>query len=70
MDRENMVLLRKLLEESMGDLKHEYDGWKFDNEFHRIYTYMKNWHIDVYQWEEIIDFLNEVYEQDGVLMQN
>jgi hypothetical protein len=63
--RNELVLIRKLLEECMGEYKHEYDNMKFKNEFHRIYAYLQNWHIDRYQWVKIIDFMNEIHEFVG-----
>jgi hypothetical protein len=64
---EDLVLLRKLLEESLGEYAKDYKGYKFDNEFKRIYVYMKSWHIEVRQWKQIIDFLNKQFEREVAL---
>jgi hypothetical protein len=58
-----LLLLKTLLEESLGSYVNEYRGWKFKNEFNRIYCYLKSWHITQEEWEEIIKFLNELQEK-------
>lgn len=66
MRHEDAVLLRRLLEESLGAYAEEYKGYKFQNEYNRIYVYLKNWHIDVRDWKRVLNFLNEVYEESEV----
>jgi hypothetical protein len=66
MHHEDVVLLKRLLEESLGAFVEEYKGYKFQNEYNRIYVYLKNWHIDVPDWERILNFLNELYEESEV----
>jgi hypothetical protein len=63
MHHEDAVLLRRLLEESLGAYAKEYNGYKFQNEYNRIYVYLKNWYIDVQDWKRVLNFLNEVYEE-------
>jgi len=70
MHHEDIVLFRKLLEDSVGSYIQEYKGYKFENEYNRIYVYLKNWHIDVSQWEQIINYLNEIYESEKAIEQN
>jgi hypothetical protein len=62
--RDDLVLIAKLLEECMGDYQHEYQGRRFKNEYHRIYAYLQNWHIDERQWQNIINYLNKTYERE------
>lgn len=66
----DLVLLRKLLEDSLGSTVERYKEYKFTNEYHRIYVYMKSWYIDENEWKQIIDFLNEVYGSETAIEQN
>lgn len=64
MHKEDAVLLSQLIEEMLGSYADEYKGYKFKNEYNRIYVLMKNWHIDDKQWKIIINFLYEVDEAE------
>ena len=44
----------------MGGFAEDYKKMKFDNEFHRIYTYFKCWHLDAEDWQTIIEHLNKI----------
>lgn len=76
LSHEQIMYLRKLLENALGDKVHDYDDFThaikrkgetirvkgFQNDAHRIYTYMKSYSIDVGDWKKIIDFLKECAE--------
>jgi ABC-type dipeptide/oligopeptide/nickel transport system permease component len=70
MHKEDVTLIKMLLESSLGDYVSEYKGYKFQNEYQRVYTYMKNWHITKQDWERILIFLNELYESETVTNSN
>lgn len=65
----HILYLRKLLEEELGEYIHDYDDYStkkngkiqkgFTNDCHRIYTYMKSYHISENGWKQILDFLHE-----------
>jgi hypothetical protein len=52
--------LRILLESCLGSYVSEYKGWKFDNEFHRLYTYLKSYHLDKGDWKRIQEYLEQI----------
>jgi uncharacterized protein (DUF4415 family) len=58
--KEQQQALRKLLEDCLGSFKQEYKGWRFDNEFHRLYTYLRSYHLDEGDWHRIHDFLEQI----------
>jgi hypothetical protein len=74
LSREQILHVRRLLEDSLGNYVHDFDDYYkvvkkgnkevkvmgFENDCHRIYTYMKSYHISVEDWQRIIDFLNKV----------
>lgn len=60
--REQQKTLLNLLENLLGEYTKEYKKMKFDNEFHKIYTYMKSWHLNESDWEEILEYLYEIQE--------
>lgn len=56
--REEILMLRNILEDSLGDYVHDFDNFKFKSDAHRIYSYMESWHISPWQWESISKFLD------------
>lgn len=60
--RSQQQALRNILESKMGEYAKEYKNMRFDNEFHRIYTYMKSYHLDQGDWEEIMEYLYEIQD--------
>lgn len=58
--KEQQKSLRYLLENCLGDYVEEYKGWKFDNEFHRLYTYLRSYHLDEGDWNRIQTFLEQI----------
>ena len=58
--RSQQQALRNILESKMGEYAKEYKNMRFDNEFHRIYTYLKCYHLNKSDWEEILEYLYEI----------
>jgi hypothetical protein len=52
--------LRSLIETLLGSYAAEYRRMKFDNEFHRLYTYLKAYHLDKSDWDKILTALEEI----------
>lgn len=52
--------LRHLLERRIAGYMKDYKKMQFDNEFHRIYTYLKCYHLNKSDWEEILEYLYEI----------
>ena len=55
-----LQMLRGLIETRLGGFAEEYKGWKFDNEFHRIYTYLRSYHLDEQDWHSVLKSLDEI----------
>lgn len=49
-----------LLERLIAGFMKDYRTMEFENEFHRIYTYLKCWHLDADDWERINKYLDKV----------
>lgn len=74
LSKDHIKYLRKLLENSLGDTIHDFDNYTrtvkkgnkeikkkgFENDAHRIYTYMKSYYIEPKEWQKIIEFLKGV----------
>jgi hypothetical protein len=52
--------LRELLECRLGGYAEEYKGMRFDNEFHRLYTMLKSYHLDQSDWHVIFESLERI----------
>lgn len=59
-----IIYLEDMIKRSLGSYIDEYKGYKFKNNAHRIYTLMKNTHIDVQDWKRIIYFLEQMQQKD------
>jgi hypothetical protein len=58
--KEQMKMLRSLIETLLGSYAAEYKKKKYDNEFHRLYTYLKAYHLDKSDWDKILTKLEEI----------
>jgi hypothetical protein len=56
--------IKATLEGYLEDYLSEYQNMKFQNNAHRIYTYLKSYFITVAQFEELIAFLKECEEKN------
>ena len=54
--------LRSLIEDLLGSYAEEYKSKKYDNEFHRLYTYLKSYHLDKDDWNIIIRTLEQIQQ--------
>jgi hypothetical protein len=52
--------LRSLMETLLGSYVGEYKAKHYDNEFHRLYTYLKAYHLDKNDWDKILTALEEI----------
>lgn len=50
--------LKKILNERLGKYADHYHNYKFKNDAHEIYTKMKNFHLNEYDWELILNFIH------------
>ena len=55
--------LRILLEKLLGGYVSEYKSMRFDNEFHRLYTYLRSYHLDRDDFTEINSYLGSLREK-------
>jgi molecular chaperone GrpE (heat shock protein) len=58
--KEQLKMVRSLLESILGGYAVEYKDMRFDNEFHRIYTMLKSYHLDNNDCEEIMSALDQI----------
>jgi hypothetical protein len=58
--KEQQKALRSLIETLLGSYAAEYKGKHYDNEFHRLYTYLKAYHLDNSDWDKIMTALEEI----------
>jgi hypothetical protein len=58
--KEQQKVLRGLIETLLGSYAEEYKRKKYDNEFHRLYTYLKAYHLDKSDWDAILTKLEEI----------
>jgi hypothetical protein len=58
--KEQQKLLRSLIETLLGSYTNEYKRKHYDNEFHRLYTYLKAYHLDKDDWNKILTALEEI----------
>jgi hypothetical protein len=58
--KEQQQALRKLIESLLGGYAAEYKSMRFDNEFHRIYTMLRSYHLDESDCEEIKSILEQI----------
>jgi hypothetical protein len=58
--KEQMKMLRSLLETLLGSYVSEYKSMKFDNEFHRLYTYLRAYHLDKSDWDKILTAMDQI----------
>lgn len=73
LSHDQIMYLRRQLENALGEKVHDYDDFThevkfkgktvrrkgFANDAHRIYSYMKNYCVDVNSWKTIIGFLKQ-----------
>jgi hypothetical protein len=62
--RNDIQQIKTTLEGYLGDYWSEYQGMKFQNNAHRVYTYMKSYFITIEQWQELIAFLKDCDEKN------
>jgi hypothetical protein len=55
--REDILELTNLLRRSIGNHVKVYNGFKFDNDAHRIYVYLKSKEISIVDMQRIVKFL-------------
>jgi hypothetical protein len=58
--KEQQQMLRNLIETLLGSYAEEYKRKHYDNEFHRLYTYLKAYHLDKNDWDKIITALEQI----------
>jgi hypothetical protein len=58
--KEQQKALRSLIETLLGSYAAEYKRKHYDNEFHRLYTYLKAYYLDKSDWEQIQTFLEQI----------
>jgi hemerythrin-like domain-containing protein len=58
--KEQQKLLRSLIETLLGSYANEYKRKHYDNEFHRLYTYLKAYHLDKDDWDKIMTALEQI----------
>jgi TRAP-type mannitol/chloroaromatic compound transport system substrate-binding protein len=58
--KEQQQVLRHLIETLLGSYAEEYKKKRYDNEFHRLYTYLKAYHLDKDDWEQIMVALEQI----------
>jgi hypothetical protein len=56
--KEQQKLLRSFIESLLGSYAAEYK--RYDNEFHRLYTYLKAYHLDKDDWDKIMTALDQI----------
>jgi hypothetical protein len=58
--KEQQKVLRSLIEILLGSYAAEYKRKHYDNEFHRLYTYLKAYHLDKDDWDKILTVLEQI----------
>ena len=58
--KEQQKALRSLIETLLGSYAVEYKRKHYNNEFHRLYTYLKAYHLDKSDWDRIMTALEEI----------
>jgi hypothetical protein len=58
--KEQQKALRQLIEALLGSYANEYKRKHYDNEFHRLYTYLKAYHLDKDDWDKIMTALEQI----------
>jgi hypothetical protein len=58
--KEQQKALRSLIETLLGSYAEEYKRKHYDNEFHRLYTMLKSYHLDQSDWHVILKSLDEI----------
>jgi hypothetical protein len=80
MNRMDILTLKQLLNESLGDYIHEFDNYKhvvkqgkkevikygFQNDAHEVYCKMMSYHISPGEWQKIIGYLKGFATEEKV----
>mgnify|MGYP000996409830 FL=1 len=67
LSHEQILYLENIIKDELGEYVHDYDNYSiikngevqkgFKNDCHKIYVYMKSYHIDKSGWQRIINYL-------------
>lgn len=60
--KEQQKALRSLIETLLGSYAAEHKRKHYDNEFHRLYTYLKDYHLDRDDWDKILTALEQIQQ--------
>lgn len=61
-NRSQVLSFKSMLIKSLGRYNNDYKKMYFKNDAHEIYTKMKSQHIDDHDWEQMINYLQDLTE--------